>query len=384
MMGGVQRYGSEELAERLFEKLAAQLSDCFRFTLYGMQAGRGKKASVYKGARMHYAPFPAHYQFLNSIASFFYLIHAVATADLLCFSDTSRGWAFPLIRFLLKKRIVIIVPSDYASGAQGSWRAACNHWAVTHTHAIVVRTGALPDVPELRSKTNLQRIDYCAGPLCTGHASPDDSKRSERYCYCPAEDASDEDIEVVLRSFAAMPTRRLLIASDWSRSPARQLFVKQYNRVPNIRLIQSNAPGLHAELCSGAQLTLHLNHRSGEGLLRTAMHIGMPILAADNPRYRELTDNKALYFKNMEALIEVLSHCNVERLKELGQDMKAVSCLRFEEKVIVRRFYQLFDTQLPEIARQYYDNRNKKAKSTAFRGAVEMLRRKPFPKLHTS
>ncbi len=383
VIGCGKRKGNEEALERLHEKFAAQHSHCFHFSLYGMQAIAGKKARVFKGARIHYTPFPPNYPFLNGIAGFFNLIHAVATADLLCFTDTHWGWTFPFLRTCMMKRMVMIVPSDETSGVISPWRAACNHLALANAHAIVARTKATLEHPALTTKTNLQLIDYCAKPLCTGHASLQDSELSEPYCYCPAEDALEEDIESLLRSFAAMPTRRLLVTCDWNRSPGRQLLVKQYSRVPNIRLIPTQTRGLDAGLCKGAWLTLHLDHSMGEGLIRTAMQIGMPILAADTRRYREITENKAVYFKTPEALEEALGLCHEQKLEQSSQDLKAVFHRRFEHKTVIRRFYQLFDTQMLEMSRQQ-NIRHKKTKLSAFRDSLELLRKKHFLKLHTN
>ena len=153
----------------------------------------------------------------------------------------------------------------------------------------------------------------------------------------------ENNVHLILEAFAQDGAMPLIMVGNWAHSDYARQLQEQYGNRPNITL--------HAPIYDQAQLNayrancaLYLHGHSCGGTnpsLVEAMYLALPIAAFDCNFNRETTENKALYFKDAEALHDIVERMNELNLPCIASNMKEIADRRYTWKRIAECYAKL-------------------------------------------
>ena len=96
------------------------------------------------------------------------------------------------------------------------------------------------------------------------------------------------------------------------------------------------------QIRSNCAIYLHGHSAGGTNpALIEAMNLGLPVYTFDCAYNRETTLNKAIYFKNVTELIELIQYTSKETLIALGETMLKIANERYTWELISDEYYNL-------------------------------------------
>ena len=72
------------------------------------------------------------------------------------------------------------------------------------------------------------------------------------------------------------------------------------------------------------------------------MYLGLPIISYDVEYNRETTENTAVYFRDSDDLLELVSNMSENELKRLGKKMEEIAKRRYTWQIISEKYAALF------------------------------------------
>ena len=73
-----------------------------------------------------------------------------------------------------------------------------------------------------------------------------------------------------------------------------------------------------------------------------AMYLGLPIAAYSSPYNVSVTIEKAVYFKDLSSLVDLINNIDTLDLKAIGNEMKTIAIADYTWRNIIDSYYQLF------------------------------------------
>ncbi len=147
----------------------------------------------------------------------------------------------------------------------------------------------------------------------------------------------ENNVHVILEAFeksvvsTGSTTTQLVIVGNWEKSEYGRALKARYSSVPNIHLLDPiYEPHTINWLRSNAALYIHGHSAGGTNpSLVEAMNLGLPILAFDCVYNRATTEEKALYWKTSDDIVQTLqtvfASCDIDtrgyRLQEIAESM---------------------------------------------------------------
>ena len=119
---------------------------------------------------------------------------------------------------------------------------------------------------------------------------------------------------------------------------------KKYAGYPNILILGHiyNTENINL-LRSNCKLYIHGHSVGGTNpSLVEAMNLHLPIIAFDVIYNKETTENKALYFKDIAALLNLINTLNISKLNEIADAMKEIAERRYKWATICKKYESLF------------------------------------------
>lgn len=335
--------------ETLTEYLAKNLNEEYEVLVYCAKTPRENRLKVYNNSKLIYLPFKA-----NGWQSMIYdavsICHALLIADVLIILGFSGVLAFPL-KALFKKKIVFNIGGIEWKKVRGNKSFApieisLKKWferiCVCFSDVIIVDNQVLFDYVK-----DVYNRDSVLAEYGGDHAKYEsiDNKLIEKYSFMAGDyDVSvsraqeDMNIHILLDAYREVPTRNLVIVSNWDTSEyGMKLKIAYKNKYPNIFLQDAvyNLAELNA-IRSNGKIYFHTHSLCGTApSLTEAMYLGLPIICFDVDTNRATTEGKSIYFDDSLSLKRIVSKLDNKTINQLGKEMRRIAVNRYTWNRIV-------------------------------------------------
>lgn len=346
--------GFETLTEHLIEGLG-QKHD---LTVYcsGKKYPPSERKARYKGARLKYIPLDA-----NGIQSIPYdtlsILHALFFADVLLILGVAGAWILPFVRWFTNKKIIISIDGIEWKRDKWNWLAKwylfwAEGLAVKYSHIDISDNEAIQDYTAARYGTLSRIIEYGADHTLKVPVTKDTAEKypflRHPYAFTVCRIEPENNVHLILEAFARTHKMPLVMVGNWDKSQYGRALKTKYQAHPDIHILDPiyNQQQLDV-LRSNSSLYVHGHSAGGTNpSLVEAMNLGLPILANGVSYNRVTTENKALFFNDLESLISEIDNIYTTRLKSIGIEMEKIARRRYTWSNIVFRYELLIEEAL--------------------------------------
>jgi glycosyltransferase involved in cell wall biosynthesis len=344
--------------EMLAEQLVVNLHDQFDFTVYcsTMNYGRGQRQKSFKGARLKYVPLHA-----NGVQSIFYdslsILHAVFTSDILFVMGVAGAWILPYVKFLTRKKIVVLVNGiEWKRARWGMIARWYLFWAeskaIKYSHIDILDNESIQDYTALRYGSLSRVIEYGADHVSKedpGKQQIDDFEFLQKpYAFLDFDGIGDCQFRMVMDVYAKLPGNRLVVVGNDCKKPALKKQLAQYAALPNVDFLNYGwGSSAYSVIKSNAALYLYACNRAGtEPRLIEAMSLGLPVIAFNISYNRTTTQNKALFFSDAAELEAHLRELKPSESEQIGEKMQDIARRRYTWPRIAKLYEGIFKEAL--------------------------------------
>jgi glycosyltransferase involved in cell wall biosynthesis len=343
--------GFETLADYLVENLSRDID----ITVYCSSVDMKTRLGTYKGASLKYIPFTSHGSFgimYDSIA----LFKAVFKHDKVLFLGFGGGFVIPFLRKYKSKIILNIGGLDWKRDkwspfAKRVIKAAEGLLVKNSGHVISDNIGIQNYLLEEYGKESML-IAY-GGDQANKQLVPD--SLLEAYAFLKSEYAfsvtriqSDNNIEMILDAFSQHDTMPLVMVGNWQNSGYGKSMRMKYRNNENLILLDAIYDREKLDILR-SNCTLYVHGHSAGGTnpsLVEAMYLGLPIFAFASGYNEYTTENKALYFQDVDQLTDLVRKYNSLDLSSLGKEMKKIAEISYRWSNIAIKYHDVFTSAM--------------------------------------
>lgn len=284
------------------------LSKDFNFIVFCSKYNYKSREKEYNGVERVFIPFKANgYQsVLYDIIS---IVYSIYKSDILLVLGISGSIILPLIKLISKKKIIMSVDGLDPKREKWSWIVKkfleLSEWcAVKYSDAVISDNNEIKKYIDEKYNKNSHLIVYGADHSTKINPIDKDLKRfpflNKDYAIAIARIEKENHSEVILKAFSNDSDIKLVFVGTWKGNDYSKELFRQYKSVKNIILIDPIYNHYYINLLrSNAIIFIHGNSAGGTnpGLLE-AMQVGLPIIAFDVVFNRNVTQEKALFFRD--------------------------------------------------------------------------------------
>ena len=340
--------------ETMYENLAKYQHDDFDITVYCSNKATKQEGNTFMGAKLKYTNLSA-----NGIQGILYDILTLIDArknDCLYYFGPSAGFMIPLLRFFgCKKNIVVNHGglNEWEREKLSKWQRIYTKWvfrlAAKYATVNVVDNDLYKESLKETFGVDSVVIRYGGDNAVRGEATEEIKNKypfiGEKYAVAVARAQVDNNLHIVLEAFSKMSEQKLVLVSNWEVSEyGRNLRAQYKDKFSNIIILDSiyDQKELSA-IRSNAYLYIHSHSRCGTPpSLCEAMYLGLPVLAYEMPVNHETTQGKALFFKDVDSLIEEVRNADENKIKELGEWSKKIAESEYRWKHIADQYAETY------------------------------------------
>lgn len=338
--------------ETMVDNLLDYTPDDIEYTVYCSKKAYKVWPNEYKGAKLKYVHLNANgpqallYDALSILDAYF-------KNDVIVTLGTAGSWVLPVLKYFKKKKIILnydgyetirdkfnpTTKKVLAWLRKNASKMADIHIADNEAIAPLVKShfgvdtvvieyggdGAFPVFDNTRLKEKYGLI-------------------SKNYYFNVARIEPENNIHVMLESFVAMPDKQLVLVGNWHKSSYGEELRHKYGNSNNIMMFDPiyNKNEINL-LRSNCKLYIHPHSVGGTNpSLVEAMYLGLPIVAFDVIYNRMTTENKAVYFDDVESLKNVVNSLTDADLQLLSAEMKKIADRRYLWKIIAQKYAELY------------------------------------------
>lgn len=339
------RYGGWD---QLLNHLTLSLSKNYEVIVYTSSHNAVKGLKEYNGAKLKIIPLKA-----NGFQSIFYdslsMLHAAIYYDTLLVLGTSGCIFLPIIKLFRKK---IILNPDGAEWKRGKWNKFIKWFlkksediGIRFSDEIVADNKIIQEYIFEEYGINSHLIAY-GGDNAKYVSLNEDTKlkygiENQNYAFKVCRIEPENNINLILEAFKDLNIKLILIG-NWNFSPYGINLRNQYSKYNNLLLLD---PIYHQqtldELRGNCGVYVHGHSVGGTNpSLVEAMNLGLFCVVFDVDYNVETTENKAIYFKNvndLKTLVNEFISGNIE-VEELKEAMKEIAKRRYDWQKIIRQY----------------------------------------------
>jgi len=315
--------------ETLAENLVINLSTEFDFIIYCSKKQKNK-LSNYKGAKLINIPLNANGA-IGLIYDTISLFHAWFFADVILYLGPGIG-ALLWFNKLFRKKVIT------NHGGLNEWEreklskgkkkyAFINHkYAAKFSNINIVDNNILKESILNNFQTDSIVIRYGGDHVSKVEISNDLLNQfpfiKDKYYISVSRAEVDNNIHVLLEAFVEMPTRKLVIISNWEISDYGKILKKKYSEQQNIYLIDAiYDPCKLNALRSNAMIYIHSHAKCGTSpSLVEAINLSLPIISFDVPQNRETLKRNNYFFQNKQELITLINSLTNKECENIRND----------------------------------------------------------------
>ena len=342
------RYGGfETLVENLAAFRCKENIPC-ELAVYCTTKGNEQQPASYLGAELRYIGLNANgvasipYDFLSLLSSIWY------RSNVILLLGVSGAIALPLVRLLSAARIVVNI--DGVEWKREKWKGLARSFlrfsermAVRFAHEVVADNAAIADYVQLTYGATCNVIAYGGDhAISVVHESIDELKLPGRYAFSVCRIEPENNVHLILEAFARQSSIAAVIVGNWNNSLYGQELRARYADVKGIFLFDPIYEiGKLKTLRRNAEVYIHGHSAGGTNpSLVEAMHFGKTVFAFDCKFNRATTENKALFFKDVAELSDLL-RARDSLIAENGSAMLEIAQRRYTWDAVANAYFDL-------------------------------------------
>ncbi len=344
--------------EMLAEQLVLNLNDQFDFSVYCSKKNydKARRQKSFNGARLRYLPLSA-----NGVQSIFYdslsILHAVFFSDILFVMGVAGAWILPFVKFLTRKKIVVLV--NGIEWKRTRWRRIARWYlfwaeskAIKYSHIDILDNESIQDYTALRYGSLSRVVEYGADHISKeepGEQHVNDFEFLKKpYAFLDFDGIGDCQFRMVMDVYAKLPGKRLVVVGNDCSNPALKKQLAKYEALPNIDFLDYGwGSSVYNVIKGNAAFYLYACNRAGtEPRLIEAMRLGLPVIAFNISYNRTTTQHKALFFGNASELETLISGLKLSELETIGEKMQELAGRRYTWSRIAKLYEGIFTEAL--------------------------------------
>lgn len=337
--------------ETMVDNMLDYTPENVEYTVYCSKTAYKERPKTYKGAKLKYFPFNA-----NGMQALIYdalcTIHAWFFCDIILSLGGDGTYLYSFLRLFRKRRI--IHNYDGFETNRDKWNPFVK-WVITgiqnkaakYSDFHIADNDAIVPLLKDRFGVNPVTIEYGGDGAFT---VKDDQSLKEKYGLEPldyyfnvARIEPENNIHVMLEAFKGMSDKQLVLVGNWHKNGYGEELLKHYSDCKNIKMMDPIYDKKEINLLrSNCKLYLHPHSVGGTNpSLVEAMYLGLPIVAYDVVYNRATTEDKALYFKDSDSLIEIIEN-GEPQFAQIANVMKEIADRRYRWEVISIKYANLY------------------------------------------
>lgn len=344
--------------ETLAEYLARDLNEDYDLYCYCSQMPKEKRLETYRNTKLIYVPLKA-----NGWQSILYdgrtILRSLRKHDVLVILGCSCPPAM-WFKVFTKKKIVLNAiggkETEKVRGLKlfGKIEVAMKKWmeGIQARYADFVIIDNAANVATFEKKHHVKALlaeyggDHAVAEPITEEAKKKYPFLGGEYDVTVSRAQEDMNIHMVIDAYKQVPTRTVVIVSNWQKSEyGQKLYAENYEKYPNIILL--NAIYDQKELNtirSNAALYLHTHSMCGTApSLVEAMYLNLPVICFKVPTNLETTEGKSVYFESVPELVEILKNLDAAKLEQLKTDLNEIAQRRYRWRRISDIYKECID-----------------------------------------
>ena len=352
--------------ETLTHHLVDRLNNRFEITVYCSNKYFAKKASrpkYFKGAKLVYLPFNANgYQsIIYDICSVF---HALRNSDVLLMLGVSGAIILPFVKLFTKKPILINIDGQEWKRPKWNWIAKkilrlSEKIAVRLADTVITDNRIIREYVEAEyDRHDAWLIEYGSDHVSKQDKNSDTLARydflDKSYAFNVCRIEPENNVHVILEAFSKNPNHLLVVVGLWDHGTYGIQLRKKYNDFSNIYLLDPiyDQHALNV-LRSNAALYVHGHSAGGTNpSLVEAMGLGLPVVAFDISYNRETTGHKAIYFRNVDDLVEIIKNLSSTKRNEIANNLENFAKEKYTWKRITSLYAMAFEGEDISVVEQ--------------------------------
>lgn len=303
----------------------------------------------YLGAELRYIGLNA-----NGASSIPYDIQSLFSAirqgsDVILLLGVSGAIALPLVRLLSRARIVTNI--DGIEWKREKWKGLAKwflHFServvIRFSHEVIADNAGIADHVSRSYGRNCHVISYGGDHAVQTPAQPfNSSTLPARYALALCRIEPENNVAMILEAFSAQAQMPLVFVGNWNNSDFGRALKQKYTAVSHLYLLDPVYDlGVLRTVRGNAWIYVHGHSAGGTNpSLVEMMHFGVPILAYDCVFNRCTTDDKAIWFKDVESLRSSVDSLSPEICVQVGSDMKRLAQERYTWNAIGQAYFNL-------------------------------------------
>ncbi|GAA4826815.1 DUF1972 domain-containing protein [Algivirga pacifica] len=339
--------GFETLVEYLTKD---KINSDIEYHVFCSSKAYSEKLPVHNNAKLHYVNFEA-----NGVSSIIYDIISIIKASF--FSDTmlilgvSGALILPILRLFYRGKIVCNI--DGLEHRRDKWSPFARKMlkffegiAVRNSDVVVADNKGIYDYVKETYARESSVIAYGADHTSyveLQEATKTKYKIPEKYYFSVCRIEPENNTHILLEAFSQRGDD-IVFVGNWDNSEyGRELKVK-YSSKQNITLLDPiYDQHILNQLRSNCYCYLHGHSAGGTNpSLVEAMYLSLPIIAFDVNYNRYTTFGKAMYFKNVSDLHNVIDTLSFDKIKSCSADMQDVASSHYTWYKIAEKYEEQY------------------------------------------
>lgn len=335
--------------ESLVENLLNYTPPDVEYIVFCSKKRYDKELPSYKGAKLKYINLDANGK--SSMLYDFLCMMQSLKSDAMVLLGNSGSWSLPFIRKIYKGKIITNV--DGIEWERDKWSKKTKkiirhlvNQSVKYSDVLIGDNKGITDFLLTNYNKKAELIAY-GGDQAT--IIKNDSLFitypfcKEKYAISVCRIEPENNIHIILEAFSLQNKIQLLFIGNWENSEYGKNLKKIYSEYSHLHLLN---PIYDTDIINWLRCnaTLYIHGHSAGGTnpsLVEAMNLRLPVLAYDCVYNRATTENKALYWKDKE---DIINQLNIDQVQctEIAAEMYAIAEREYTWKRIAEKYNSLY------------------------------------------
>ncbi|WP_436856430.1 DUF1972 domain-containing protein [Citrobacter tructae] len=309
------------------------------FLVFCSSKAYDQKLNSYKNAKLAYIPVNANgihsiiYDILCLIMCIFYRPATILVLGV------SGAIFLPMLRLFYRGKVVTNI--DGLEWRRAKWGKFAKRFlklsesiAVKYSDVVISDNKAIADYVREEYNKESQVIAY-GGDHAISDSINDIEVKDFAFALCRIE--PENNVHLILESFSQTNTK-LTFVGNWNSSEYGKMLKKKYSTFDNITILDP-IYDINALSVLRSECRFYVHGHSAGGTnpsLVEMMHFSKPILCFDCAYNRATTEDQALYFQDVNSLIQIISNSHFP--DDIGQKMLEIATRRYQWSIVRQQY----------------------------------------------